>query len=116
MATGDELFLDNDTEIVLNLKNRVSTTGVKIPSTGLAAANFKVRFSLTQGGSSINATMDLPLIERSGKPGEYYVNLDGDVARTYLAVHVGKKIWVIAGDGTNVLVQWAVTVRAVRVV
>jgi hypothetical protein len=95
------ISLDNDFEPEMAVTRKNTTTGVLEPAAGLTGLTF--RLSATDGGTAIHADLEVTATERSGAPGVYFAILDGDKLRTHLAAsYIGKVVWEVFGDGTNV--------------
>ena len=105
------LYLDNDFEIEFAFQRKNATTGNLEAASGLTLTG---RFSATDAGLTIHASLSVSLTER-GSTGIYAGVVQGDDLRTQLAAaYVGKTVWLVGGDGTNVLVSTPYTVKATR--
>ena len=106
------VYLDNDFEAEFAIERKNSSTGELEAAASLS--NLTARFSATDGGPTIHATLSVNLAER-GTTKLYFGVIDGDALRTQLAAaYVGKTVWLVAGDGTNVLVSEPYIVKATR--
>lgn len=108
----DRIFLDNDFEPEYAITRKNATTGVSEAATGLTGIT--ARIAATDGGAAIHANLSKTASERSNKAGTYYAVIEGDDLRTCLASYANKKVWVVFGDGTNVLVSDAYVVKERR--
>ena len=107
----DDIYLDNDYEAEYTVTRKNANTGADEAATGLTGLT--ARISATDGGAAIGALTGSA--SERGTLGIYYKIFDGDALRTALAtLYVGVRVWIIFGDGTNVLVSNPVTVRATR--
>lgn len=95
-----KLYLDNDWEYVWPGVRRNTDTGETEPAAGLA--NLTAWISATDGGNTIDATLQKTMNERASTAGQYYNIVDGDVLRTHLLSLVGMIVWEVFGDGLNV--------------
>lgn len=104
------LYLDNDWEYIWPGTRRNASTGVIEPAAGLTG--LAARISATDGGATINAALTQSLVERASLAGEYFAVVDGDALRTHLGnvTYIGRVVWEVFGDGTNVLYSVARTV------
>jgi hypothetical protein len=94
--------LDNDYEFEVAITRKNTSTGATEPAAGLTGLSF--RFSATDGGTAIHASLQVNATERSGTPGTYFAVCQGDDLRAQLAAsYIGKVIYEVFGDGTNVL-------------
>lgn len=97
-----EIPLDNDFEAEYTHKQKNTDTGSLEPVTGLTTLT--VRIAATKGGNAIDPALSLTLAERAAKLGTYYAVFDGDTLREKLAgSYINRKVWLVEGDGTNVL-------------
>ena len=110
----DDIYLDNDYEAEYTVTRKNASTGADEAATGLTGLT--VRISATDGGSALGTTPSLTgAASERGALGIFYKEFDGDTLRTVLASsYVGVRVWVIFGDGTNVLTSNPVTVRGTR--
>lgn len=107
----NDLYLDNDFEAEFTVTRKNAATGATEAATGLTSLTVKI--SASDGGAAIGALTG-SATER-GTLGIYYYVFDGDALRTALAAsYVGRRVWVVFGDGTNVLTSNPVVVRATR--
>jgi hypothetical protein len=107
------IYLDNDYKFRVTLTRENFTTGLTEAATGL---NLSARLSFTDGGAAIAPTLSVPLAEAGGRPGTYFGRIDGDALRaafTAGALFPGG-VWIVTGDGTNVLVSEQTTVQRTR--
>jgi len=109
---SQRLYLDNDHEFEYAVTRKKTTTGAAEAATGLTGLTARV--SLTKGGATVHADLSVSAAERSGTAGTYYGVFEGDDLRTNLLEYVGDKVYVVFGDGTNVLVSDVYTVVATR--
>lgn len=109
---SQRMYLDNDFEFEYAVTRKNTGTGVKEAAAGLSSLTARV--SATDGGATIHADLTVGATERSGEDGTYYGVFDGDKLRTHLLTHVGSKVYVVFGDGTNVLVSDVYTVVEIR--
>lgn len=103
-----QIELDNDFEPEKDITRKNTTTGAIEAATGLTGLT--ARISATDGGSTIHASLSVSVTERSAKAGTYSAIFQGDDLRTHLAGSVGIIVWIVFGDGTNVLVSDPYTV------
>ena len=109
---GEPLYLDgNDDEPETTLTRKNATTGASEPATGLAGLTF--RLAATRNGAAINAALSKSATER-GALGVYYATFECSDLTTQLAAYVGKDVFQVFGDGTNVNFSIARKVLAVR--
>lgn len=106
------LYLDNDYEAEYAVTRKNTATGASEVAADLEGLTARV--SLTDGGATIHADLTVSTSERSSTPGRYFGVFDGDDLRTHLLAYVGKKVYVVFGDGTNVLVSDVHIVRKTR--
>lgn len=97
------LYLDNDHEFEYAISQKNASTGDREAADGLSGLIAWV--SLTDGGDAIHADLSVSATERASKAGTYYGVFDGDTLRTHLLAYVGRIVYVVFGDGTNVLVS-----------
>lgn len=96
------LPLDNDWEMVWPGTRRNTATGVNEAAASLTGLTGRI--SDTDGGSAIHADLSKSMAERASTPGEYFAIVDGDALRTHLATsYIGRIVWEVFGDGTNVV-------------
>lgn len=107
----EPIYLDNDYEPEYTLTRKNASTGASEAATGLSGLT--VRVSATKGGATIHASLSKTLAER-GTLGIYYARLEGDDLRAQLATYIGQKVYLVAGDGTNIFGSDAVSVHATR--
>ena len=105
------LPLDNDWEYDYTVTRKIAATGATEAATGLTGLTGRI--SATDGGATINAALTVDLTER-GTLGKYYGVVEGDDLREQLAAYIGKPVWEVFGDGTNVLTSVPRIVRATR--
>ena len=102
---SDQLPIDNDFEFEYSVTRKNTATGALEAATELASLIALV--SLTKEGgptpSAIDDDLSVSASERSGTAGSYYGVFDGDKLRTHLLAYVGRKVYVVFGDGTNIL-------------
>ena len=99
------LPLDNDFEFEYALTRKNTATGADEAAAGLSSLTARVSLS-EEGGptpSEVHTDLSVSASERSGKAGTYYGVFDGDKLRTHLLPYVGTRVWVVFGDGINVL-------------
>jgi len=107
----DDIYLDNDFEPEYTVTRKNASTGAVEAATGLTSIT--VRISATDGGAAIGALTGAA--SERGTLGIYYKIFDGDALRTALATaYLGARVWVVFGDGTNVLTSDPATVRERR--
>ena len=106
------LYLDNDFEPEYAITRKNTSTGDDEVAAGLTGLT--VRISATDGGATIHADLSKTLSERASTDGTYYAVIDGDDLRAQLASYAGSTVYVVAGDGTNVLVSDAYVVVGTR--
>lgn len=97
------LYLDNDFEFEYAITQKNASTGVDEAADGLFGLTAGV--SLTDGGAAIHGDLEVDASERATTVGTYYGVFEGDDLRTHLAAYVGDTVYVVFGDGTNVLVS-----------
>jgi hypothetical protein len=107
------IYLDNDYRLEVAITRTNTSTGLREPATGLTLT---ARLALTDGGPAINGALTATLTEASGKPGTYFGRLDGDVLRAQDTAGAlpSRAVWIVTGDGTNVLVSEQTTVQRTR--
>lgn len=106
------LYLDNDHEFEYAITQKNTATGADEAATGLSSLTAKV--SLTDGGGAVHADLTVSATERSGTAGTYYGVFDGEKLRTHLLAYVDAKVYVVFGDGTQVLVSDVYVVLVTR--
>ena len=106
------LPLDNDWEALWPFTRHNTSTGILEAAAGLVGLT--ARLSATDGGAAIHANLSVSILERASTPGEYFGIIQGDDLRTHLAAYIGKVIWEVVGDGTNVFISEARRVRERR--
>ena len=97
------LPLDNDWEPEWPITRKNAASGDDEPASGLAGLT--ARLSATDGGTTIHASLSVSLAERSGAPGVYYGTIQGDDLRAQLVTYIGKVVYEVVGDGTNVFIS-----------
>jgi len=105
---SQRLYLDNDHEFEYALTRKNTASGADEAAAGLSSLT--ARISATDGGATIDSDLTVNASERSGTLGTYYGVFDGDKLREHLLAYAGKKVYVVFGDGTNVLVSDVYTV------
>ena len=83
------LFLGNDWQLVRDMTEWSTTTGLYVPKSGLSLTGF---LSATKTGATIHATLSKSLTERAST-GEYYATVPGTDLSAQLASYVGKVIY-----------------------
>ena len=113
------LYLDNDFEPEYAVTRKNADTGIEEAATGLTGLTVCV--SATPGGTTIHTDLEKDMGERASTAGTYYAVIDGDKLRAHLLAtgatpvsYVGNKVYVVFGDGTNVLVSDEYLVRETR--
>ena len=104
---SQRLYLDNDFEFEYAVTRKNAASGADEAAAGLSSLTAMVSLSEEGGAtpSEIHPDLSVSASERSGKAGTYYGVFDGDKLRTHLLTYVGTKVYVVFGDGTNVLVN-----------
>lgn len=93
------VFLDgNDHEPEFDITRRNTSTGVLEPATGLS---LRVRMAATVDGAALDASLDVPMTERPGKPGSYFGSLPGPAMHTYLAPYLDSDVYELVYDTTG---------------
>ena len=93
--------LDNDWEFEFPVTRKNTASGKKEAAASLSG--LKGWIAASKGGAAINATLEKTLAERSSTAGTYFAIVDGTDIRTHLASYVGRAVYEVFGDGTNVL-------------
>lgn len=106
---SDPIYLDNDHLIEKDITQPATATGVSEAAGGLTGLTGHI--SSTPAGATIDAALSVSLSERSSTTGRYFGVLEGDDLRTHLASLVGRTVYEVVGDGTNVYVSDARVVR-----
>jgi len=109
---NQRLYLDNDYEVEFAMTRKNTATGASEAAAGLEGLTVLV--SLTDGGTTIDSDLTVAMTERTSTPGRYYGIFDGDKLQEHLLTYVGTKVYVVFGDGTNVLTSDLYIVRATR--
>jgi hypothetical protein len=100
--TVEEVPAASDYTQLVRLRTRDLSTGAIVAAVGLTGV--ECFFSLTEGGSEINAAVRWGLTELVGAPGAYMGSLDAAAVTTYLEPQMGTTIWkaiVKPGDVTT---------------
>lgn len=109
---AEPIYLDgNDDEPQHAVTRRNATTGADEAATGLTGLTF--RLSATRNGAAIDASLSKTATERS-TTGIYYATFEGADLATYLAAYVGRNVYQIFGDASNVNYSLSRPVVAVR--
>ena len=97
------LYLDNDHEPEYGITLKNTASGAEEAAAGLSSLTAWV--SLTDGGDAVHVDLSVSATERTSTPGKYFCVFDGDKLRTHLLTHVGNQVYVVFGDGSNLLVS-----------
>jgi len=109
---SQRLYLDNDFEFEYAITRKNTNTGASEVAAGLSSLQAWV--SLTDGGDALDADLTVNATERPSTDGTYSGVFEGDNLRTHLETYAGTTVYVVFGDGTNVLVSDAYVVVATR--
>lgn len=109
-----DIYLDNDYRIEHEITTDDAATGAQIaPSPALTGLTG--RLSATPGGAAINAVLSVALAVRTGDAKRYVGYLQGDDLRAQLAAaYLDRTVYLVVGDGLNVLTSDPKVVRATR--
>lgn len=96
--SGKPIYLDNDDEPEYFVGRKNLASRVDEPVSGLA--DLYVHWSLTDGGTAVDASLRKLTAERTAAPGFYFARMEGSDARTHLATVRG--VYEVFGDGVNI--------------
>lgn len=95
-----QLALDNSWRYEYSMTAKDGITGEVEPVAGLTSLSCWL--SATDQGATIDSALTKTLAEYSGKPGTYFALVDGPTLASKLSTYVGKTVWEVLVDGTNV--------------
>jgi len=106
------IYLNNDDEFEFYVTRRNTSTGLVEPAASIAGMTCLL--SATKTGTAIDASLEVSAVERASSPGYYYGVMQGSDFNTYLATYVGRTVFRVLKNGSDIVAYTRVTVKAER--
>lgn len=94
------IYGGNGYEFEYPIVKKSDPDGSKVPATGLAGITARV--AAVENGATIHASLTIPLVERSAKPGTYFGRILGANIVAHLSpAYDNKDVWIVVADAAG---------------